>query len=72
MSKKKRSRKKKFDEILDLDSDGTFCFIAGYTSWGFPYGVMWEQTFEDECLDESEQLPWMTIQEEFEDDEIPF
>ncbi len=27
--------------------DGTFCFIAGYTSWGFPYGATWEQLQED-------------------------
>jgi hypothetical protein len=25
------------------DHDGNFAFIAGYTSWGFPYGITWEE-----------------------------
>jgi len=25
------------------DYDATFCYIAGYTSGGAPYGLMWEQ-----------------------------
>ncbi|MFB5761971.1 hypothetical protein [Paenibacillus medicaginis] len=24
-------------------SDGTFAYIAGYTGWGFPYGITWEE-----------------------------
>ena len=33
------------------DMDGTFAYIAGYTSAGFPYGVTWEELGEDP--------PWM-------------
>lgn len=29
------------------DSDDTFAYIAGYTSWGFPYGVTWEEIGEE-------------------------
>ena len=29
------------------DSDATFAYIAGYTSWGFPYGVTWEEIEEE-------------------------
>ncbi len=29
------------------DSDETFAYIAGYTSWGFPYGVTWEEIGEE-------------------------
>ncbi len=29
------------------DSDETYAYIAGYTSWGFPYGVTWEEIGEE-------------------------
>ena len=29
------------------DSDETFAYIAGSTSWGFPYGVTWEEIGEE-------------------------
>ena len=37
--------KRSIQEIRNepCDSDGTFAYIAGYTSAGFPYGVMWEE-----------------------------
>ena len=35
-----------FDELYP-DSDDTFAYIAGYTSWGFPYGVTWEEIGEE-------------------------
>ena len=25
------------------ESDGVFAYIAGYTGWGFPYGITWEE-----------------------------
>lgn len=35
---------KEAEDVEDLwDSDDTFAYIAGYTSWGFPYGVTWEE-----------------------------
>ncbi|MBQ9251422.1 MAG: hypothetical protein IJ188_02140 [Clostridia bacterium] len=29
--------------IDDSDSDETFAYIAGYTSWDIPYGVTWDE-----------------------------
>ncbi len=43
----KQRRKREQLQELYADSDGTFAFIAGYTSWGFPYGVTWEEIGED-------------------------
>jgi hypothetical protein len=40
-SSKKRQRKPIL--YLEPDSDETFAFIAGYTDWGFPYGITWEE-----------------------------
>ena len=71
MSKKIKSRKKKYDEDTDLHSDETFFFIAGYTSSGFPYGVTWEQLNEEDFIENCDQLRNMKKQEEL-DDEIPF
>jgi hypothetical protein len=39
---RERKRKELLEEIYK-DSDDTFAYIAGYTSWGFPYGVTWEE-----------------------------
>lgn len=71
MSKKIRSRKKKYDEDIDFHSDETFFFIAGHTSSGFPYGVTWEQFNEEDFIENCEQLRNMKKKEEL-DDEIPF
>ena len=45
MRKKHKKKKNKLDpyEKLYSDMNGTFAFIAGYTSGGAPYGVTWEQ-----------------------------
>jgi len=51
---RKRKRLEKAAELesaLDEFQDEDFAFIAGYTSWGFPYGLTWE---EWEALEESE------------------
>lgn len=50
-ARKKLKEKKCNDHEYDEDSDERFCFIAGYTSWGFPYGLTWE---EQEALEECE------------------
>lgn len=37
-------------------SDGTYAYIAGYTGWGFPYGVTWEEAeryADEKSLDET-------------------
>jgi len=37
---------------IEPEFDGTFAYIAGYTGWGYPYGVTWE---EMENLEKGEQ-----------------
>lgn len=41
---------------LSRDQDERFAYIAGYTNWGFPYGLIWEEleALESEDLPESE------------------
>lgn len=39
-------RRKAEDWESPPDSDDTFAYIAGYTSWGFRYGVTWEEVGE--------------------------
>ena len=42
---KARAKRKEKAELLYYvsDVDSNFAYIAGYTSWGFPYGVTWEE-----------------------------
>lgn len=57
-SKKKshKKQKRKFEDVIE--SDETFAFIAGYTLWGAPYGVTWEEMgIEEEELTD-EELPF--------------
>lgn len=42
---KEMKKQKEFEELYE-DSDETFCFIAGYTPGGAPYGVAWEEMGE--------------------------
>ncbi len=44
-AKKKQERTEKLaaEEIRAGESDENFAYIAGYTNWGFPYGVTWEE-----------------------------
>jgi hypothetical protein len=49
-SRKRQQRAEKYlaaDELLE--SDETFAYIAGYTEWGFPYGITWEEVEENDC-----------------------
>ena len=41
-----RAREKKEMKEMYEGMDDTFAYIAGYTSWGFPYGVTWEELGE--------------------------
>ncbi|HYN22035.1 MAG TPA: hypothetical protein VE078_13830 [Thermoanaerobaculia bacterium] len=48
---RERERKKAAAPALSFEeSDGVFAYIAGYTGWGFPYGITWEELggLEDE------------------------
>ncbi|MBU1751716.1 MAG: hypothetical protein KKA73_28915 [Chloroflexi bacterium] len=29
--------------MLAGDQDANFAYIAGYTNWGFPYGITWAE-----------------------------
>ena len=44
---KKTKRKNQKNELAGLDQDEYFYFIAGYTSGGAPYGITWEQAYEE-------------------------
>lgn len=70
MGKKKRRRK--VEREPEIEQDETFYFIAGYTSWGFPYGVTWEQAYEEGLLEEEEKKMWEKRHEEIADEDIPF
>ncbi len=59
---KRHKRKKKNDKTenayseLYSDMDGTFAFIAGYTSGGALYGVTWEEVGIDSELPFEEKV----------------
>ncbi len=58
-----RKRLKEEKRLQDLypDSDGTYYYIAGYTSGGAPFGVTWEEmgmTPYNEPEDTSDDLPF--------------
>ncbi|MFS0724582.1 hypothetical protein [Paenibacillus sp. 1P07SE] len=38
-----KQRRRKVERQDLPDSDETYAFIAGYTAWGFPYGLTWEE-----------------------------
>jgi len=40
---KKRKHQQERQEVEVPWSDETFAYIAGYTGWGFPYGITWEE-----------------------------
>ncbi len=42
-TKRRKKRAKKEPELLPMEQDDTFFFIAGYTSGGAPYGLTWEE-----------------------------
>lgn len=77
-SKKKRDAAAVYEDLYS-DMDGTFAFIAGYTSGGAPYGVTWEQVGIDSDLPFEEKVrlyrEQLTAQDEMqleEVDELPF
>lgn len=44
--RKRLEKRRRAEADLRQDLDDTFAFIAGYTSWGFPYGITWEEMDE--------------------------
>lgn len=53
-TRRQKRNEKEWDEYSE--SDDTYAYIAGYTSWGFPYGVTWEEI--------GETPPWMDDDED--------
>ncbi len=57
-SRKRQQRAEKYlaaDELFE--SDETFAYVAGYTEWGFPNGVTWEEVdAENEFLGNDDQV----------------
>ena len=45
---RRRREKENVEEEVLTDVEATFAFIAGYTPWGFPYGITWEEMKEIE------------------------
>ena len=43
---RKDKKEQELNPISEFDSDENFAFIAGYTSGGFPYGIMHEEMDE--------------------------
>ncbi|MCC3377587.1 hypothetical protein [Cohnella sp. REN36] len=41
--KKRQLRLQEQEPFSRLESDETFAVIVGYTNWGFPYGITWEE-----------------------------
>ncbi len=41
--RKERAEKLTAEDASLIESDQNFAYIAGYTEWGFPYGVTWEE-----------------------------
>ncbi|THF84458.1 hypothetical protein [Cohnella fermenti] len=54
--KNKRMLRRQEEESSEFpDSDETYAYIAGYTNWGFPYGITWaemERFADQDSLDD--------------------
>ena len=57
LAKEKNKQLKELEEQSNDWSDGTFAFIAGYTSNGVPYGLTWDE-IDDSEGDYLEELPF--------------
>ncbi|MBQ3795990.1 MAG: hypothetical protein II842_06855 [Butyrivibrio sp.] len=53
--KKKKQKQKKQYEMPLLEQDENFYFIAGYTFGGAPYGITWEQAYEEGMIEDGEE-----------------
>jgi hypothetical protein len=52
--RKRTERRAALERVLDRDQDERFAYIAGYTNWGFPYGLTWEELEALESESESD------------------
>lgn len=70
MGYKKNKKKKKQDEVEELTIEDVYpgyYFIAGFTGWGFPYGITMEEAEEQGLLEEDNLVSSSSI-----DDDMPF
>lgn len=51
-TKKSKRRKKQNIQDFEIEQDEKIYFIAGYTSGGFPYGNLWEESDDEQNDDE--------------------
>lgn len=65
--KKRRNTSNVRKECLEEVSNEMFAYIVGYTSWGFPYGVTWEELEELEGKDKK-----LVNEKAFPIEELPF
>lgn len=70
MKKKKRKQYKKQEELYgeEFGQDENFFFIAGFTDGGAPFGITWEEAYEDGLVDEEGPTEMGGI----EDESLPF
>lgn len=45
-----KKQKQALQDYEDPDSNEEFAYIAGYTSWGFPYGIRWDDLKENDTI----------------------
>ncbi len=64
MKKKYKKEEVWEEEIYNYD----FSFIAGYTNWGVPYGVTWQEIGIDQDLSLEEKLKLYEKQNVIDDD----
>lgn len=50
IEKVKKKKQLSYDDYFEEESDGTFYFVAGYTSGGAPYGKIWEEILASELI----------------------
>ena len=65
MSTKRQQTKQELDPC---EKDENYYFIAGYTSWGFPYGITRKEAIERGLLDNDDDKSDENIRNE----ELPF
>jgi ribosomal protein S18 acetylase RimI-like enzyme len=48
LRKSAKSKQQKANDLIEVETDDTFYFIAGYTEGGAPYGITWEEIVAEE------------------------
>lgn len=73
-NQERKKLKAEQEMFTSSESDDQFCYIAGYTSSGAPYGVTWEEMDANEHWDENylDVGPLENRDETDEEDDIPF